>query len=72
MPLIGPVVGEQQLRVLVDDRHLHRGGACIDADVDGLGVVRREVRLRHRRLGVTALLKASYSASFSNRGGWER
>ena len=27
VPLIGPVVGEQQLRVLVDDRHLHRGGA---------------------------------------------
>ena len=49
---IGLVVGEEDPGVLVDDHHLHGGGAGVDADVDRGGVVRAEGHPGHRGLGV--------------------
>ena len=49
---VGPVVGEEDAGVLVDDHQLHGSGAGVDADVHRGGVVRAEGHLGHRGLGV--------------------
>ena len=65
--LIGPVIGEEQVGILIDHRHLHGGGARVDPDMDRLGIVRREVCLRHRRLGVTGLERVVFRLIFKQR-----
>ena len=52
---VGPVVGEQQPGLLVDDRHFDGGGPGINADVDRGGVVRAEGGPVHPGPGVPGL-----------------